>query len=106
MAHYGVERPARLDELEQSVALPFEQTLLQRAKRERIQALTALTGRLNEDVQIGQGNAGGQLSELRRIEVGEFRDRPICRRCLNERFARRFVWQRYFNGRDVWISGQ
>ena len=49
-----VERPARLDEFEQPLALPLEQALLQRAEGLRVEALAALAGRLDQHVEIGQ----------------------------------------------------
>ena len=73
VADDGVERPLRLDELEQAAALPLEQALLQRPEHRRVEPLAALARRLNQHVEIGERDAGGQLRELRRVEVGEVR---------------------------------
>src|SRR6185503_8414706 len=46
VADHRLERPLRLDELEQAAALPLEQALLQRAEDSGVEPLAALARRL------------------------------------------------------------
>ena len=67
----GVERPLRLDELEQTVALPLDQQLLQLAEHFRVEPSSAFARRLHDDVEVGERDACGQRRQLRGVVVRE-----------------------------------
>ena len=66
-----VERPLRLDELEQPVALALDQPLLQLAEDFRVEPAAALACRLHDDVEVGERDARGQRGQLRGVVVRE-----------------------------------
>ena len=104
--HDGVERPFGFDELEEPAALALEQPLLQRAEDGGVEPLAAFAGRLDQDVEVGQGDACRQRRELRRVEVAEALDWRVADRGADERVALLLVRQRHFDRRDVRVAGQ
>jgi hypothetical protein len=106
MADDRVQRPLRLDELEQAAALPLDQPLLERPEHRRVQPAAAFAGRLHQDVEIGQRDAGGEAGQIRGVEVREGGERGGIDSRLDEAQARRFVRQRHLDGRDVRVAGK
>jgi hypothetical protein len=106
VADNRVERPSRLDELEQPVALPFEQPLLERPEHRGVETLAAFAGRLHQHVEIGQRDAGRELGELGDREVGEIDHRRVAGRRGDERGALRLGRQRHLDRGDVRVVGE
>src|SRR4029453_7339937 len=76
VADDGVQPPARLDELEEALALSLDEALLQLTEDFGIQAPPAFYRRLHEHVDVGKRAPRRELGELGQVEVRELLDVP------------------------------
>ena len=92
VADHRIERPLRLDEFEEPVALTFDQHLLQLAEDFRVEPPPAFARRLDDDVEVGQRDARGQRRELCGVVVREPGERRGVHRDVDETDALRLGW--------------
>src|SRR5688572_24116183 len=101
MADDQVQVPTRLDEFDETPALPFDELLFQTPHQSGVQPLPAFETASDDRVQVDERDTGGQTRQFDYAVIGDARDVTASYSVLDEVSTVDLIGKRNFDGGDV-----